>query len=58
VTNELEQIWSRVQAELELAVGAPTYRIWIAPLQARELVGRRFVIETPAHTDGWVRERF
>jgi chromosomal replication initiator protein len=58
VTNELEQIWSRVQAELELAVGAPTYRIWIAPLRARELVGRRFVIETPAHTDSWVRERF
>jgi chromosomal replication initiator protein len=58
VTNELEQIWKRIQAELELAVGEPTYRIWLAPLRARELVDGRFVIETPAYAERWIRERF
>jgi chromosomal replication initiator protein len=58
VNNDLEHIWARVQADLELAVGHPTYRIWLAPLRARELHDASFVIETPAHTERWVRDRF
>ncbi len=58
MTNELEQIWARVQAELELAVGEPTYRIWLAPLRARELAEGRLVVETPAYAERWIRERF
>ncbi|HEX4564080.1 MAG TPA: chromosomal replication initiator protein DnaA [Solirubrobacteraceae bacterium] len=58
MNNELQQIWAHVQADLELAVGQPTYRIWLAPLRPRELLGERFVIETPAHTERWVRDRF
>jgi chromosomal replication initiator protein len=58
VNHELEHIWSRVQAELELAVGEPTYRIWLAPLRARELVEDRLVIEAPPQSERWIRDRF
>jgi chromosomal replication initiator protein len=58
VNHELEQIWSRVQAELQLAVGEPTYRIWLAPLRARELAEDRLVLEAPAHAERWIRDRF
>jgi chromosomal replication initiator protein len=58
VNDELEQIWVRVQAELELAVGEPTYRIWLAPLRARELVDGRLMVEAPAHAERWIRDRF
>src|SRR5207302_11198246 len=35
-----------------------TYRIWLAPLRVREIVDGRLVIETPAHAERWIRERF
>ena len=38
---ELEQIWSRVQAELALSVDEATYRIWLEPLRARGFAGGR-----------------
>jgi chromosomal replication initiator protein len=60
VSDELEHIWSRVQAELALAVDEPTYRIWLAALRAREidLPGRRLLVEAPPHAYGWIRDRF
>jgi len=58
VSAELEHIWSRVQAELALAVDEPTYRIWLAPLRALELTDETLLVEAPAHTSGWVRDRF
>jgi chromosomal replication initiator protein len=58
VSAELEHIWSRVQAELALAVDPSTYRIWLEPLRAVEVSERRLVIEAPPHTCGWIRERF
>jgi chromosomal replication initiator protein len=60
VSDELEHIWSRVQAELALAVDEPTYRIWLAALRAREidLPGRRLLVEAPPHAHGWIRDRF
>ena len=58
MTDELEQIWARALADLELTVGQPTYRIWLAPLRARELAAGRLVIETPRHTERWMRDRF
>jgi len=54
----VEQIWSRVQAELSRAVDAPTYRIWLEPLCARELVAGRLTVEAPPHACGWIRDRF
>jgi chromosomal replication initiator protein len=58
VSAELEHIWSRVQAELALAVDEPTYRIWLAPLRALELSGERLLVEAPPHTCGWIHDRF
>jgi chromosomal replication initiator protein len=58
VSTELEQIWSRVQVELAAAVDEPTYRIWLEPLRACELVEQRLLVQAPPHACGWVRERF
>jgi chromosomal replication initiator protein len=58
VSAELEQIWSRVQDELALSVDEPTYRIWLAPLRARELSEQRLSIEAPAQGCGWINDRF
>jgi chromosomal replication initiator protein len=58
VSAELEQIWSRVQNELALAVDQSTYRIWLEPLRARELSGGRLLIEAPPHACGWISDRF
>jgi chromosomal replication initiator protein len=58
VSVELEHIWSRVQAEIALAVDEPTYHIWLEPLRALELDGDRLVIEAPPHACCWVRDRF
>ena len=33
MSDELEHIWSRVQAELARAIDEPTYRIWLAALR-------------------------
>jgi chromosomal replication initiator protein len=58
VSQELEHIWSRVQAELALAVDEPVYRIWLEPLRALELCENRLVIEAPPHARCWIRDRF
>jgi chromosomal replication initiator protein len=58
VSDELEYIWSRVQAELAVAVDESTYRIWLDALRARELTGDRLLVEAPPDTYGWVRDRF
>src|ERR1700690_3775129 len=58
VSDELEHIWSRVQAELALAVDESTYRIWLDALRARDLAGERLLIEAPPQACGWIRARF
>jgi chromosomal replication initiator protein len=58
VNYELEHIWSRVQTQLALVVDEPTYRIWLEPLNAIELVGERLVLQVPLHACGWISERF
>jgi chromosomal replication initiator protein len=58
VSAELEHIWSRVQAELALAVDESTYRTWLEPLRARELAGERLLVEAPPQACGWIRDRF
>jgi chromosomal replication initiator protein len=55
---ELEQIWSRVQAELALSVDEATYRIWLEPLHARGFAGGRLLIEAPPQACGWIHDRF
>jgi chromosomal replication initiator protein len=56
--EQLEHIWSRVQAELARAVGEPTYRIWLEDLRADELVEDRLRAEAPPQARGWIEARF
>jgi chromosomal replication initiator protein len=35
-----------------------TYRLWLAPLRARQFAQGRMLIEAPAHCCGWIGERF
>ena len=58
MSTELEQIWSRVQSRLEVAVDDSTYRAWLAPLRPREIASGTLTVEAPARSCAWVRERF
>ena len=58
MSQQLEHIWSRVQAQLALVVDEPTYRIWLEPLRAVELDGHRLLVDAPTHARSWIRERF
>jgi chromosomal replication initiator protein len=58
VSQELEHIWSRVRAELALAVDESAYRIWLAPLQPRELRENRLLVEAPGSARAWIHDRF
>lgn len=58
MSTELKQIWSQVQRKLEAAVDESTYRIWLEPLQLREILGEQLVLEASPQACGWIRERF
>jgi chromosomal replication initiator protein len=58
VSNELEHIWSRVQAQIALVVDEPTYRLWLADLRPLELDGERLLIAASPHACKWINERF
>ena len=58
MSEELEHIWARVRAELALAVDESTYRIWLEPLQPRELCENRLLVEAPGSARVWVGDRF
>jgi chromosomal replication initiator protein len=58
VNDELEHIWSCVQAELAVAVDESTYRIWLDALRARDLSGGRLLVEAPPQACGWIHDRF
>jgi len=58
VSQDLEQIWSRVQAQLALVVDEPTYRIWLEPLRALELRGDSVLVAVPVHARRWIQERY
>jgi chromosomal replication initiator protein len=58
VSQELEHIWSRVQAQLALVVDEPTYRLWLADLDPVSLDGERLLIAAPPHACKWINERF
>jgi chromosomal replication initiator protein len=58
VSEQLEHIWARVRAELALAVDESTYRIWLEPLQPRELRENTLLVEAPGSARVWVHDRF
>jgi chromosomal replication initiator protein len=55
---ELEHIWSRVQSQLALVVGEPTFRLWLVQLRAVDLSDGHLVIEAPAQAQQWIQARF
>ena len=58
MSAELENIWSRIQAELTLAVDDSTYRIWLEPLRALAYSENRLLLQAPPQACGWIRDRF
>jgi chromosomal replication initiator protein len=58
VSDELEHIWSRVQAQLALVVDEPTYSLWLSPLRALELTDARLLVAAPPHACRWINDRF
>jgi chromosomal replication initiator protein len=58
VSAELDHIWTQIRVELSATVEEPVYRIWLEPLRAVELTGTNLLVEAPAQTYDWIRERF
>ena len=58
MSAELDQIWTRIQTELSVAVDEPTFRIWLQPLKPREISAARLTLEASPRSSGWIRERF
>jgi chromosomal replication initiator protein len=58
VPNELDDIWSGVQAELRAAVPESTYAIWLAPLRLHAFGDDCVVLVAPDDTQRWVSARF
>ncbi len=58
MSTQLDQIWSEVRAELSQTIDDPVYRIWLEPLRAVELTSNSLIVQAPAQTCGWIRERF
>ena len=56
--DPLEQSWNRIRTELGRAVSESTWRLWLEPLRARELVGDVLVVEAPDAVRAWVGDRF
>ncbi len=55
---ELEDAWSRIQAELRSAVNETTYQVWLEPLRPRRIDGDTLVLTAPAQTRTWLADRF
>ncbi|MGH2912933.1 MAG: chromosomal replication initiator protein DnaA [Solirubrobacteraceae bacterium] len=47
-----------MKTELSATIDEPVYRIWLDPLRAVDLTPDSLIVEAPAKTCGWVRERF
>jgi len=58
VSAELQNTWTRFQAELATAVGEPAYGIWLAPLAAVAVEDSVLVLEAPAHARRWIHDRY
>jgi chromosomal replication initiator protein len=58
VNQDAAHIWPAIQSELERAVPAHTYDLWLAPLRAVAIDGDTLVLEAPAKLRGRVADRF
>ena len=55
---EVAPAWHEIQAHLRRTVGASTYDIWIAPLEAQSLCANVLTLRAPEAIEGWVSKRF
>ena len=58
MSAQLEHIWTRLQAELALAVGEATYRLWLEQLRPVELDGSTLILAAPPSAQRWIHDRF
>jgi chromosomal replication initiator protein len=58
VSAELQNIWSRVQAELAAAVDEHVHRIWLEPLRPCELTDGQLTIQVSPQAQRWVAARY
>jgi chromosomal replication initiator protein len=58
VSDQLEHIWTRLQADLSDAVGESTYRMWLAQLHPVALEGSHLVVAAPPSAHRWIHDRF
>ncbi len=55
---ELDHIWNAVRVELQRAVSATTFEIWLAPLRPVALRDGELVLSAPAELRGWIADRY
>jgi chromosomal replication initiator protein len=58
VSDELADIWSRIQVQLSLTVDEPAFRMWLEPLRALGLDEQQLVLEAPPQACRWIQDRF
>ncbi len=58
MTQDTLHIWTAVQDVLRRSVGASTFEVWLAPLQAVAVEGATLVLAAPPELRDWVADRF
>lgn len=58
MTLDLSHIWPEIQAELQAAVGASTYEIWLAPVIPVACDDGVVHVRAPGELCAWVADRF
>ncbi|CAA9479532.1 MAG: Chromosomal replication initiator protein DnaA [uncultured Solirubrobacteraceae bacterium] len=55
---DLFHSWTAIRDQLRNAVDESTWDLWLSALEARSLDGDTLVLEAPAQSRGWVRDRY
>ena len=58
LTPQLARDWALIRAQLRTAVPDLTFELWLAPLQARALLGDALLVAAPDQIRSWVADRF
>lgn len=58
MTSDLSHLWPEIQADLQGAVGASTYEIWLAPVSLLGFDGEILDLRAPAELCAWITDRF
>jgi len=56
--EQLADLWSRVRAELQRSLPAPTFDLWLDPLRPVSVHGTTLTISVPASIRAWVERRY